>query len=210
MATRLERLLLVRRSAGKPRPSAAKKKAPPARKEPPRERRSPLAVVGRALAMAVAFVAMVAFAMVLAKATLAPSAASAGIAHPNLHPGSSLRQYVERYTFAGAVKQIGGNLLLGAPFGVLLPVLAPKARGVLRVLVITALVMVLVELAQGAMVEGRAFDIDDVILNTTGALLGWLFLGRLLGRAVHTKGIRPVKPVRSGRRSGRRPVPRRP
>ena len=45
--------------------------------------------------------------------------------------------------------------------------------------------MLLVEFAQGALVEGRAFDIDDVILNTTGALIGYLLLGRRLSRAVH-------------------------
>ena len=84
----------------------------------------------------------------------------------------------------------GGNLLLGVPFGVLLPVLAPKARGLLRVLIITAVVMVLVELAQGAIVEGRSFDIDDVIMNTTGALLGWLLVGRRMGKAVHRPRLR--------------------
>jgi VanZ family protein len=162
--------------------------------------RSWVGSAGRALAMAVAFVAMVAFAMVLARATLEPSAASAGIAHANLTPGASLRQYIERYTAFGAAKQIGGNLLLGLPFGLLLPVLAPNARGLARVVVITALVMILVELAQGAMVEGRAFDIDDVILNTTGALLGYVLLGRRLGRAVHVGSLN----------WGRRRVPRRP
>jgi glycopeptide antibiotics resistance protein len=70
---------------------------------------------------------------------------------------------------------------------VLVPVLAPRARGVLRVLALTALVMLMVELVQGALVTGRAFDIDDVILNTTGALAGWLLLGRRLGRGVHRR-----------------------
>ncbi|MFJ9914256.1 VanZ family protein [Actinacidiphila glaucinigra] len=143
--------------------------------------------------MALAFVAMVAFGAVLARATLAPSYASEGLAHANLQPGASLRQYYERYTVAGAVRQVGGNLLLGMPFGVLLPVLAPRARGALRVVVTTGLVMVLVELAQGAVVQGRAFDIDDVIMNTAGALLGYLLFGRRLGRAVHD--VRPAAPA---------------
>ncbi|MEU4096690.1 VanZ family protein [Streptomyces sp. NPDC026673] len=143
--------------------------------------------------MALAFVAMVAFGAVLARATLVPSYASEGLAHANLHPGASLRQYYERYTVAGAVRQVGGNVLLGMPFGVLLPVLAPKARGALRVVVTAGLVMILVELAQGAVVQGRAFDVDDVIMNTTGALLGYLFFGRRLGRAVHA--VRPAAPA---------------
>ncbi|MFF4112844.1 VanZ family protein [Streptomyces sp. NPDC001714] len=141
----------------------------------------------RLLAMTCAFAAMVAFAVVLAKLTLDPSPASVSIAHTNLHPGATLRIYLDQPAFRDAVKQIGGNVLLGVPFGILVPVLAPRARGVLRVLLLTAIVMLLVEMAQGALVTGRAFDVDDVILNTTGALVGWLLLGRRLGRAVHAR-----------------------
>jgi glycopeptide antibiotics resistance protein len=54
------------------------------------------------------------------------------------------------------------------------------------VLLLTATVMLLVEMAQGALVTGRAFDVDDVILNTSGALVGYLLLGRRLGR-VHDR-----------------------
>ena len=59
------------------------------------------------------------------------------------------------------------------------------------ILLLTATVMLLVEFAQGALVTGRAFDIDDVILNTTGALIGYLLLGRRLSRAVHARRPRP-------------------
>lgn len=149
--------------------------------------RRPLPLPLRLLAMMCAFVAMVAFAVVLAKLTLDPSPASVSIAHTNLHPGATLRIYLDQPAFRDAVKQIGGNILLGVPFGILVPVLAPRARGVLRVLLLTAIVMLLVELAQGALVTGRAFDVDDVILNTTGALVGWVLLGRRLGRAVHAR-----------------------
>ncbi|PZG92718.1 VanZ family protein, partial [Streptomyces sp. NTH33] len=64
---------------------------------------------------------------------------------------------------------------------------APGARGVLRVVLLTATVMLLVEFAQGALITGRAFDIDDVILNTSGALVGYLLLGRRMSRAVHAR-----------------------
>ncbi|MDX6313556.1 MAG: hypothetical protein QOF44_3020 [Streptomyces sp.] len=174
--------------------------------------------------MAVGFALMVVFAALLARATLEPSYASKGIAHSNGHPGASLRQYCERYTVMSALRQVGGNLLLGVPFGVLLPVVAPKARGVLRVLLTTAVVMLLVELVQGAIVTGRAFDIDDVILNTTGALLGYVVLGRWLGRKVHqvpeARAKAPVKapakarvkrrPLADRFRRGRQPARQRP
>ncbi|MEU3982006.1 VanZ family protein [Streptomyces sp. NPDC026672] len=143
----------------------------------------------RLLAMLCAFVFMVAFAVVLARLTLQPSPASVALTHTNLHPGRSLKAYLDQPELRDAVKQIGGNVVLGIPFGILVPVLAPRARGVLWVLFLTAAVMLLVELAQGALVTGRAFDVDDVILNTSGALVGYLLLGRRFGRVVH-KGKR--------------------
>ncbi|MFF7361399.1 VanZ family protein [Streptomyces sp. NPDC008125] len=140
----------------------------------------------RAGILVVAFVGLVAFSVVLAKVTLTPSPASAGIAHSNMTPGRSLRQYAEDYTFLAACKQAGGNILLGAPFGVLLPILVPRRLRMLRMVLLTVVVMVVVELAQGAVVQGRAFDIDDVILNTTGALLGYLVVGRRISHHYHS------------------------
>lgn len=170
--------------------SAPRKRVPAARTRRPAERHA-LPLVLRLSAMLVAFALMVVFAVALARITLEPSPASAHLTHSNLHPGRSLRAYLEQARTVDAVRQIGGNLLLGAPFGVLVPVLAPRARGTLRVLAFTALVMLTVELVQGALVTGRAFDIDDVLLNTAGALLGRLLLGRRLGRAVHRRVREP-------------------
>ncbi|MFG3155968.1 VanZ family protein [Streptomyces sp. NPDC048219] len=166
--------------------SLLRPRAAEAREADRRERR-PLPLPLRLLAMAVAFVFMVAFAVVLARLTLNPSPASEALTHTNMHPGRSLRAYLDQPALRDAVKQVGGNVLLGVPFGVLVPVLAPRTRGVLRVLLLTALVMLLVEFAQGALITGRAFDIDDVILNSAGALLGYLLLGRRTSRAVHAR-----------------------
>lgn len=147
----------------------------------------PLPLPLRLLVLLCAFAFMVVFAVVLARLTLQPSPASEALTHTNLHPGRSLRAYLDQPALRDAVKQIGGNILLGVPFGVLTPVVAPRTRGFLRILVLTAVVMLLVEVAQGALVTGRAFDIDDVILNTAGALLGYLLVGRRMSRAVHVR-----------------------
>ncbi|HEX5566146.1 MAG TPA: VanZ family protein [Streptomyces sp.] len=156
--------------------------AAPAPPEDPGPPRSP---VVRALAMLVALAGTVLFAVVLARLTLSPSYASEPLTHSNLRPGDSIRDYLTQPAFRDTLKQLGGNILMGVPFGLLLPVAWPRARGLLRVCALTMVVMAMVELVQGAVVPGRAFDIDDVILNTTGALLGYLLLGRRLGRAVH-------------------------
>lgn len=141
----------------------------------------------RVLVMLLAFAGMVAFGVVLARLTLEPSAASESLTHSNLRPGDSVREYLARPAFRDTLKQLGGNIALGIPFGLLLPVLVPRARGLVRVAAVTAVVMLLVELVQGALITGRAFDIDDVLLNTAGALLGYLVIGRRLGRAVHPR-----------------------
>ncbi|MER5810978.1 VanZ family protein [Streptomyces sp. NPDC002033] len=160
--------------------------APTPAAEPVRPAR-PAHPVVRALAMLAAFAGTVLFSIALARVTLEPSAASAALVHSNVHPGASIGAYLDGASVKDAVKQLGGNLLLGVPFGILLPVLVPQTRGLLRVALTTAVVMTLVELVQGALVTGRAFDVDDVILNTTGALLGYLFLGRRASRAVHPR-----------------------
>lgn len=161
------------------RAEAEAKTAPPVRRGPGR--------FVRVLVTLVALVGMVAFAVVLARLTLEASPASVPLTHSNLTPGRSIENYLNQPGFVDTVKQLGGNIALGVPFGILLPLLSLKARGFLRVALITAATMLLVELVQGALITGRAFDIDDVLLNTTGALLGYVLLGRRLGRIVRPR-----------------------
>ncbi|MFF1263841.1 MULTISPECIES: VanZ family protein [unclassified Streptomyces] len=80
--------------------------------------------------------------------------------HTNLHPGSSIRLYFNQPDWRDTIKQVGGNVVLGMPFGFLLPVIFPRTRGLVRVVLMTAFVMLTVEIAQGLLVAGRAFDID--------------------------------------------------
>ncbi|MGW9306195.1 VanZ family protein [Streptomyces cyaneofuscatus] len=150
----------------------------------------------RVTVLTVVLLGLVAFSILLAKVTLTPSPASADIVTSNLQPGRSLRQYAEDYTFLAACKQAGGNVLLGVPFGLLLPFLVPRRLRMISMTLLTAAAMVLVELVQGALVTGRAFDIDDVILNTSGALLGYLLLGRRVSHSYHVRAHAPrAEPV---------------
>ncbi|MER8235171.1 VanZ family protein [Streptomyces sp. NPDC094049] len=158
--------------------------APPKRARPVRS--GPGRTV-RALVAVLALAGMVAFAVVLARLTLGESPASVPLTHDNLTPGRSIRAYLHQPGFVETVKQLGGNVALGVPFGLLLPLLSRRARGAVRVALLTAATMLIVELVQGALITGRAFDIDDALLNTAGALLGYFLLGRRLGRAVHPR-----------------------
>lgn len=145
----------------------------------------------RGLVLAAALAGLVAFSVLLAKVTLTPSPASEDLVTSNLRPGRSLRQYAEDYTFLAACKQAGGNLLLGVPFGLLLPFFVPRRLRMIRTTLLAAVAMAIVELIQGALVQGRAFDVDDVILNTAGAVLGYFLLGRRISHRYYVYADAP-------------------
>ena len=164
--------------------------APAAEKAPrplprPRKARSLGARLLRAVVGTVALLGLAVCAAVIVKLTLTPSPASVGIAHTNLHPGTSIRLYLNQPSVRQALLQIGGNILIGVPFGLLLPVISPRTRGLLRTVLICSFVVLLLEVAQHFFVEGRAFDIDDVILAAVGAVIGYVPLGRKLSLRMH-------------------------
>ncbi|WEG13288.1 VanZ family protein [Pullulanibacillus sp. KACC 23026] len=64
-----------------------------------------------------------------------------------------------------------GNVALFMPFGFFLPMTFKKIRAFMLVVFIGCLLSICIELAQLKM-PTRWTDIDDVILNTTGAALG--------------------------------------
>lgn len=77
------------------------------------------------------------------------------------------------------VRNIGGNVLLFFPLGVMLPLLWKK-RSLLRVFLVILLCAAGVELTQHIIGLGigyryRMVDIDDVILNTLGGMIGYAF-----------------------------------
>ena len=86
-----------------------------------------------------------------------------------------------------AVRNIAVNILILVPFGAALPVLFPKLRRFWKVTALAAAVVLLFEIAQYAFNLGT-FDIDDIILNTLGAALGYALVSipplkkALLGR----------------------------
>lgn len=73
-----------------------------------------------------------------------------------------------------------GNIILFAPFGFFVSDFV-KAKKTHQILIISTLISLTAELIQFKI--GRAFDIDDIILNVIGAILGFLCY----------KGIRNIK-----------------
>ncbi len=128
---------------------------------------------------------VVVFAYVITKLTLSPQPGADKYVHDNTHPGETLRLYLDRPSVRTAILEIGGNLVLLMPLGVLLPIVSERFRGLLRIFVVIGLVSLGIETVQGTMIDGRAFDTDDVILNTLGAVAAYLMLGRRLARWAH-------------------------
>src|SRR5262245_10944825 len=82
----------------------------------------------------------------------------------NLHPFLMFKQFQLGST------QVIGNLVMLLPFGIYIPLLFPKVSGFFGVFLICLLVSISIELMQ--LVTGvRSTDIDDVILNTSGAVV---------------------------------------
>lgn len=70
-----------------------------------------------------------------------------------------------------AAENLLGNIIAFAPMGFLLPIITKKFRKVIYIFLIALAVSLLIEILQFVFVLGST-DIDDVILNVSGALLG--------------------------------------
>lgn len=94
----------------------------------------------------------------------------------NLQPGAGIRAELDNVNHALGMVNVLGNVVLFVPLGWLTAVHAlhepstDAARGLRRGVLAGLALSVAVEVAQYMM--GRAADVDDVLLNTAGALAG--------------------------------------
>jgi glycopeptide antibiotics resistance protein len=117
--------------------------------------------------------------------TLVPTPGSVVYSQPDLHPFDTIRLYLRNGTVEEQVFQIGGNIAMGFVLGFLLPQITPYLRGLIRVEVVTALVVVAIEAVQHFFIPGTSLTIDDLVLAGGGAALGYLPLGRMFGMRLH-------------------------
>lgn len=105
----------------------------------------------------------------------------------NFIPFASIRQLATQTSAAVAVRNILGNIVLFIPLGFALPLLFDRMRSWWALLWRAAVISVAIESLQ-VFTRARAVDVDDVILNTAGASVGFLLF--LLARAVLTRSER--------------------
>ena len=79
------------------------------------------------------------------------------------------------------IQNIIGNIILFIPLGIFLPLLIDKYRCINKVILAAFICSVSIELIQLILRQFeiyRSVDIDDVILNTLGALLGFMIVNK--------------------------------
>lgn len=90
----------------------------------------------------------------------------------NLIPFRSIGPQLAHINQDWAFTNIAGNILAFMPFGFLLPLAYPKCRGVVPMFIISFLSVLLIETFQLITMLGT-FDVDDIILNVPGIMLGY-------------------------------------
>lgn len=94
----------------------------------------------------------------------------------NFIPGHTIRLYLRHWERLGqiAFANLVYNVVAFIPFGIAVPVLLDRRHSFWFTAVSGILFSVAIELTQLITLLGEC-DIDDVILNGAGAVLGWLF-----------------------------------
>jgi len=111
-----------------------------------------------------------------------------GMSGDNVVPFATIVSQIQHLSLS-TVRQLSGNVLALTPLGIYGPELWPALRDWRRFVIVAVGVGVGIELAQyaGSVIEGfsyRITDIDDAIMNATGAVAAffvwrWLCRGRL-------------------------------
>lgn len=100
------------------------------------------------------------------------SNAKAGVATANLTFFKSIRMYIRYYNRVNGFDNLFGNVLAFMPLGILIPVSFPEIDRWWMILLHSFWLSLCIELFQLVSHFG-AFDVDDILLNTLGGLLGF-------------------------------------
>ncbi len=93
----------------------------------------------------------------------------------NHNSGFNLAPFTEMFRYPigskGFYFNVVGNIVMFIPFGYFISTYI-KPKKMLPILIVTALSSTTVEFVQSCI--GRSFDVDDILLNVVGALIGFL------------------------------------
>jgi glycopeptide antibiotics resistance protein len=95
----------------------------------------------------------------------------------NLVPLKTIKQYINNREYFNLdiwIKNLFGNIIMFIPIGLLLPLLNQRMLKIFKFTGTAMAILFSVELVQMLLRVG-SFDVDDIILNTLGALIGLVF-----------------------------------
>jgi len=97
----------------------------------------------------------------------------------NLDPFATIERALSLGPRSVSFRLLIGNIVAFLPLGLLLPLLSDRLRNIVAVFAVAAALSLTIEAGQYAIsraidVAYRSADVDDVILNTTGAVLGFV------------------------------------
>ena len=81
--------------------------------------------------------------------------------------------YKELVGFSSFMLNLFGNILVFIPFGFILPIILIRRRKLFNVILSTFFLSLMIETIQLFLRVG-AFDVDDLILNTLGGVIGYI------------------------------------
>lgn len=96
-----------------------------------------------------------------------------GLETANFTPLKTIKMYIKYADKLNSVENLAGNVLLFVPFGVLFPLIRTRKTTFPDILANALLLVLGIEVFQLFSAFG-AFDVDDIILNCLGAILGYI------------------------------------
>lgn len=113
----------------------------------------------------------------------------------NFVPFRTMKNYIKYSGFLHTLTNIFGNILIFIPYGILLPEIFPKYRKMTKVFLLSFVTSFFVEFIQFFI--GRSVDIDDLILNVFGSIIGYLIWKKVLRYKFAKKKRKKIKRPRS-------------
>lgn len=113
----------------------------------------------------------------------------------NFVPFRTMKNYIKYSGFLHTLTNIFGNILIFIPYGILVAEIFPKFRKLSKIILLSFATSFFVEFIQFFI--GRSVDIDDLILNVFGSIIGYLIWKKVLRYKFAKKKRKKIKRPRS-------------
>ena len=113
----------------------------------------------------------------------------------NLAPFKEIMRFITYYETLGmkaVVVNLAGNVIAFMPFGFFMPVVSRRSRGPVRIIFLGFGFSLMLETIQLVFKVG-SFDVDDLILNTLGAAIGFFCYRRVQRFRVRLRQMRNTR-----------------